>query len=362
MYLVTNRAMGNGHTMRVFGDTPNAAGPNELRMVQITEKNGKREVELIDDELSSAKVKQLKTKFNLDIDTTIPWHGSLEVACNLFEKSRDENKPILVFVHGYNNDVNDVYSTATELERIYNIIVLPFTWPANGGGKISGSASYLSDKADARASAEAFNRFIGKVHYFYSLLAAGCVNEIQHKVNDKYRDKDNPMAAAALYTEMISKACKVKINLLCHSMGNYLLKHSMKQSHNTASMLLFDNINLVAADANNEDHHVWVERLDVRCRINIVINENDAALRASRIKPGGEQLARLGHYLKKLNSDNATYLNITHVEFVGDDHSYFKGKPVAKNTNLRALFYDIFRGESVEQRLTYSASENYYFL
>jgi len=362
MFVVTNRVVGKGKTISTFGDTPNARGPNELRMAHVKKVDGKWRVAIVEDELSAAEVKHLNSDYHLNIDTSLPWHGSLSVACKLFDQAKEEDKPILIFTHGYNNDIGDVLDTALAIQTLYDCIVVPFSWPANGGGAISGTASYLSDKADARASSGAFNRFIGKVHYLHTLLSQANMNAIKAKVEAKYRNKDNPMAASSLYSELIDKACSIKISLLCHSMGNYLLKHSLMTSDNVTSKLIFDNINLVAADTNNHDHAKWVEKLDVRNRVHIVINEHDFALKASRVKPGGEQHARLGHYLKGLNAQNAIYIDASDASGVRGEHSYFKGPAVEGNAQLKALFNDLFNGNSVEKGLSYNPAANYYRL
>ena len=362
MFLVTNRVVGSGKTLSTFGDTPSPMGPNELRIVEVNKEGAKWSVAKVDDKLTAKEIEKLNEDFHLDIDSSQAWHGSLAVACKIFTQAREEKKSILIFTHGYNNDVSDVLKTAEALEALYGCIVVPFTWPANGGGALSGTASYLSDKADARASSGAFNRFIGKVHYFHCLLAQANLNAIKAKVEAKYKGKDNPMAAGELFAELVEKACAIKINLLCHSMGNYLLKHSLMTSDNVTSKLVFDNINLVAADTNNKDHATWVQKLDARNRIHIVINESDSALNASRIKPGQAQGARLGHYLKGLDAQNAIYIDVSDAEGVDSDHSYFKGKIVDNNGPLKALFNDLFNGNSVEKRLTYNASANYYEL
>jgi hypothetical protein len=126
--------------------------------------------------------------------------------------------------------------------------------------------------------------------------------------------------------------------------------------------LVFDNVNLVAADTNNKNHANWLDTIDVRNRIHVVINENDSALKASRIKPGKEQKARLGHYLKSLNSEHAVYIDVTEADDVNNEHSYYKGSAVAKNASLRALFNDLFNGNSVEKRLTYFDANKYFKL
>ncbi len=358
MYLITNRKLTNAKNLRAFGKTPNPKGPNELRMVSVVKSGKGWKVEPVIDELPDTTVKSLKSKLNLDINVEVQWYGSLQVACELFQRARTEKKSILFFVHGYNNDVSDVLKAAHTIESLYNIIVVPFTWPANGGGAISGTAAYLSDKADARASAGALNRAIRKIQEMHLLLTHSQQLKHQATANNKY--PNNPNAAASLFTKLVEKDCPVKLSLLCHSMGNYVLKHTLSTSENDTSKLVFDNVCLVAADANNEDHTKWVGQLDVRKRVYVVINENDSALKASRLKPGKEQKARLGHYLKKLNSPNSTYIDVTDVEHIGSEHTYFKGEPIQNNAKLKGVFDDMFNGNSVENALSYNADANTY--
>jgi len=148
MYLITNRALiPEKKGLDVFAKTPNPAGPNELRLMRVTKRNKRWEAKVIIDKLTPARVKALKNKHNMDLDISKPWHGSLKVACELFDQARRQKKSILFFIHGYNNDVEDVIETADQIEKLYEVIVVPFTWPANGGGAISGTASYF--KGDA---------------------------------------------------------------------------------------------------------------------------------------------------------------------------------------------------------------------
>ena len=359
MYLITNRKLTNRKSLKAFGDTPNPEGPNELRLVNV-EKSGKswKVAEVDKEPLSLAAVKELKTKYLLDIDPKIDWYGSLKVACELFERAHTEKKSILFFVHGYNNDVSDVLKAAHEIEALYNVIVVPFTWPANGGGALSGTAAYLSDKSDARVSAGALNRAVAKIQQYHLMLTRGMF--LKHRNAASKKHPDNPSAADSLFTKLVEMDCPVKISLLCHSMGNYVFKYTLSTSENATSQLVFDNICLVAADTNNENHIKWVGQLDVRKRVYIVINENDSALRASRIKPGKEQKARLGHYLKMLNCPNATYIDVTDVEPIGSEHTYFKGDAVRKNEKLKAIFKGMFNGESVEHELKYQSDSNTY--
>lgn len=103
------------------------------------------------------------------------------------------------------------------------------------------------------------------------------------------RHPDNQEAAQSLFSKLIDERCNVKLTLLCHSMGNYLLKKTLSTSENSLEELTFDNICLVAPDTNNHDHARWVEKFDVNNRFYVFINENDFALKWSRRKPGEEQ-------------------------------------------------------------------------
>jgi hypothetical protein len=364
MYLITNRMLHTNDKKKkgldVFGKNPNSEGPNELRLVQVTEKkNDTWLVKEVRDKLTPKTVEDLNEEFNLGIDTSKPWPGSLEVACELFAQAREQKKSILFFVHGYNNDVEDVMRAAQEIERLYEVIVVPFTWPANGGGKISGTASYLSDKADARASSGALNRAVGKIQQLHLMLTAARKSLLFARAQKRH--PNNGQDAQSHFVKLLDKDCAVTLNLLCHSMGNYVFKNTLKTGDNATSKLVFDNICLVAADANNKNHADWVGKLDVRKRINIVINENDSALKVSRIKPGDEQLARLGHYTRQLNSPNAVYIDVTEADHVGREHTYFKGDAV-DNESLRLMFKAMFNGRSVEQDLEFQPDYNSYKL
>lgn len=361
MYLITNRLLNSKQKdLKLFGSIPNAKGSHEINIVNVSEKNNKWVAKPINDVLTVERVKELKKKYKLDISVNDTWHGSLEVACELFENAIDSGKSILFFVHGYNNDVEDVLKSAEAIAALYNVIVVPFSWPANGGELINGAASYLSDKADARQSTNALNRIVGKIGYYHQLLTKGHSDKLRKKVAEKH--PENRVAARQLFTKLQGKACQTKISLLCHSMGNYVLKHTLMTSDSITKSLVFDNICLIAADTNNKDHKHWVGKLDVRNRCYIVINENDGALAASRVKPGDEQLARLGHYLRKLDATNAYYIDVTKTKGVFTEHTYFKDDAVDECNELRWVFNEMFNGRSIEQRLNYQVDTNTYIM
>ncbi len=363
MYLITNRDLrAESGGVEIFDSKPNRLGGNELRIVEVTGPLTKLRAKALKDELSQSRVAALKKQFDLKIDETRTWYASLEVACRLFKKASDEGKHLLLYVHGYNNNVKDVVATARRIERQYkDVIVVPFTWPAKGGGAISGAANYIDDKRDARASEGALDRVFEAVYKLHALLVESQTAHLWERATQRF--PDNHERARSEYVKLQSRVCRVSINLLCHSMGNYVLKHATLPTGARIRRLIFDNVALVAADTNNVDHARWVGVIESRGGTYVVINEDDYALQWSRRKPGEEQLARLGHHLRGLNAANATYIDVTETPHVRDDHSYYNGPPVEKNAKLRRVFHDIFTGrrpEHAASRLRYHAEINAY--
>ncbi len=103
MYLITNRVMTKAKNLKAFGKTPNPKGPNELLMVNVERSGDGWKVEPVMDELPIDTVNDLKTEYSLDIDVDLPWHGSLKVACELFDQARTENKELKALFDGMFN-------------------------------------------------------------------------------------------------------------------------------------------------------------------------------------------------------------------------------------------------------------------
>lgn len=358
MYFITNRQIDTSKRgYAKFTKHPNEKGPNELQAVEINGVNPPQ-IKLLNDRLSKIEVKRFKTKFKLDLDENEPHYASLKVACHVFEQARRQCKNVLLYVHGYNNDIEDVYATARELEKLYGVIVVTFTWPANGGGALSGTLSYLADKRDARASQDALNRCIDLVGKYHNMLTLSARKELEQRANKKF--PSNPTKQREHLSELLKRDCDLSVSMLCHSMGNYVLKHAMASELAESRKLIFDNVILAAADANNENHRDWVEALQVRKSVFITINENDYALSWSRRKPGEQQKARLGHYLRKLNSPNALYVDFTREKAVNNSHSYFDRKTIGSNKGVQRFFLKAFSGNNVMPYLQFEAHNNTY--
>lgn len=370
MFIVTNRELNPRKSgLEQFGKRPNPQGPNELRMVEVTGSRTRMRVDIVPDELNATwkRKGRITNKWleSMGLDPAEPTFGSIYVARKLFDavnpvrsgaSTRRKGRDLLLFVHGFNNDLEDVVTRARGFERNYGVEVLVFSWPANGGG-VAGTASYLSDKNDARASVGALDRTLAKVGDMLGRFHGAWSVEVQAEAAARF--PDNAEQRQQFVTRLVEKGCPFTVNLVLHSMGNYLYKQLMLSTAALSRGITFDNVTLVAADTNNEDHARWVDRIPARRRVFVTINEKDSALRASRLKFGAEQLARLGHWVYDLDASRATYVDFTGATKVGSSHAYFEGDPL-QNAAVKRFFRESFRGDAAEQRLPFDVAKNVY--
>ncbi len=292
MFIVTNRNIvdEDGTDFGVVGDVFNAEGPNRLRMLEATKKGRNWNLRVLPDKLTE----DLLTEAGIDK----PTNGDPVFASEyLFRKTiasakADQQSPkhIVFFVHGFNNTLEDVVVRCDGLAKNFGVEVVAFSWPANGG--ITGAASYLDDKRDAQSSVVAFDRALDRARELLQKMRESVIESITKKLAEKV--PVNSERFRELLAVEAQKHCPIRATLLLHSMGNYLLERTMKSTALRGHLPLFENILLCAADVNNLGHEEWVDRLQVRNRLYVAINESDNALRASRMKGGGRTARTFG--------------------------------------------------------------------
>lgn len=344
MFVVTNREIRARRKGLAQLGSVTAIGANSLRLVEATQVKGDWRIEILPDEISREMRKEVGIRAGED-----PAYASEYAARKIFRQMQKEKKNLLFFVHGYNNDVEAVLNRAAALERLYGVVVLCFSWPANGGGA-AGVADYLSDKRDAKASTGAFDRCLGRMADLFDMLLYENAISRSTLIDENKNSEKNRAELMRLQDDK----CPLSINMLVHSMGAYLYKHALLSTASYAHRLLFDNVILAAADTNNADHALWVDRVPCRKSTYITLNENDSALALSRAKLGDNQLARLGHYRHRLDSQQAIYVDFTGAPEVGDSHAYFEGAPTSKrHSYIFRFFTSVFNGRRLEDGLFY---------
>ena len=369
MFIVTNRNIRNqdGTDFDVVGETFNQKGPAELRLLEVRRKGRKWNVQVLpdiatDEMLAEAGITRPQPVTLADgrVEEAKPVYASQYAFKKIIASAladRDNPKHIVFFVHGFNNALEDVVERCDLLAKTYGVEVAAFSWPSNGGG-VRGVASYLDDKRDAQASVVAFDRALEKARELLGALREEALDNIVKTATDKGL-RVNSERFRERVTAKAEADCPVRSTLMLHSMGNYLLERTLKSSALRGSLPLFDNIAMCAADVNNATHAEWVDRLQPRSRLYVTINEDDGALRASRLKGGDEQLARLGHWTSCLDSSQAVYVDFTNAKRVGSSHAYFEGEAL-ENATVKKFFRAALRGQRAEQEvaLTYDSAKN----
>ena len=225
----------------------------------------------------TAKIRAYKEDLS-NADNTKNRYGSSEMFNELKTKTA-KGADILIYIHGFNNDWHDSVGSALALQEMVNkktsgkqdeIVVVLFSWPSNG--RIYPLVSYYDTRDDASniAGAKSFARGMLKLR--------DCLLSIE-----------------------TARQCQCKIHLLCHSMGNYVLQHSLESMINFASgklPLLFDHIFMCAADVDNDvfEPGKSMESLPkLARRISIYHNEQDLTLWVSdKTKGNPDRLGRDG--------------------------------------------------------------------
>ncbi|QPK65248.1 alpha/beta hydrolase [Methylomonas sp. LL1] len=207
--------------------------------------------------------------------------GSLALLQELRGKMKIDEADSLVFIHGFNVSFKEALESAGRMYDRYHALsggkytpnIFVFSWPSDGGivslssgGSLSG---YVNDRHDAEASGYAFARGLMKL-------------------------------AGFLRGTSTDEACRQKVNLIAHSMGNYVLRHALQQAKKIAGgkslSRIFDNIILTAADEDNdsfEHEHKLALLPDLAQRITAYFNNSDLALTISDYAKGNPD--RLGH-------------------------------------------------------------------
>lgn len=367
MYIVTNREVDESASdvARAFASRPNRLGPNELRFAEAWRERGKWRVRILPDQVTDEMAREvgLVAPSNPETGETLPLYASSYVARKLQNRinpratgADGSGCNLLFFVHGFNNDVTSILDRAEQLSETYGVEVLPFTWPANGGGA-RGVVSYKSDKRDAMASTGALDRVLARMEQLLHGLHEEHVRHTEAEANRRFPDDAEKWDR--FFTSQAEKWCPFSINMMLHSMGNYVYKHLLKSSVYRGDHLVFDNVIMVAPDTNNEDHAEWVDRIQCRGRVYITINERDSALAASRMKLGEQQKARLGHHPWRLDSRQTVYVDFTDQPHVTTSHAYFEGRPL-RNAKVKRFFNDAFNGKFAETDLPFEIARNMY--
>ena len=318
MLVATNRNINQGNfknnigNEKGFGEQVNAKGPNELRFARVEKKDDKWIVKLI------------KEPDNLSPDN-LPSQAEFK---RMAKQCTADRRSCVFYIHGYNKPFPETLEQAWLIQERYGVEVVLFSWPANTGGLP------LTEYRQARRIAQA---------------SFGALDSLLEKFGRYIQDWMNPMDEKALIE------CDVTINIMAHSLGNYLFEHYVLSQAYQAETRIFKNIVLSQADVNNNDHPKWIDKLITGQRIYITVNENDKILSWSEsLNP-----PRLGKTLDNLISERPQYFDFTAGKGVGKKHQLW-GE--VDNPIVQAFFDAVLNGRRGDEvaGFSYDAMLNAY--
>ncbi|WP_019026179.1 alpha/beta hydrolase [Colwellia piezophila] len=305
MYIITNRNINTRNFKdgvgdhEAFGDKVNIKGPNEVRYATAEKVAGKWQIKLV-------KETHPITENNL---------ASKKQFALIREQLTTSKKNCVFFVHGFNQSFKKNLEKAYDIEKLYGVEVIAFSWPSNPGG--FKTREYRHAKRTARASIGALDSTLEKLGHYLK----------------------EPFNREAL------EACDIKLTLMTFSLGNYLFQNYVIDSIYENETAIFENVVLCQADVDNKHHAKWVDLIETGKRVYVTINENDYVLKWSDFN---FQKDRLGRTASKLNAENVAYFDFTDGKGVGKTHGVFykKTNPVVKS--FFNLVLNGKRGEKVE--------------
>ena len=259
------------------------------------------------------------------------WRLAVRAAADGVEDEiTDTTGDVLVFVHGYNNDMNAITWRTEMLQSTLEVqgwkgLVIAFDWPSDNS-----TLNYLEDRSDAAAVAD---RMVKD--------AIGLLAEAQ-------ADDENP--------------CKINVHLLGHSTGAYVIMEAFAQSQKKGSFFKSDwrvaQVALIGGDiasSSLKSNSEWSRPLFDRCvRLTNYSNQFDKVLGVSNAKRLGTS-ARVGRVglpadanAKAVNVNCSNYFatkDPKKSEFNGTfNHSWHIGDPVFALDLAMTLEAEIDRG------------------
>jgi len=264
---------------------------------------------------------------------------------------KTSTKNVLIFVHGASNTFEDAV-TRGAYNKLWlakdgaasDFDLVAYSWPARTyqyWNLLDDATGYRHDQAEAAASAVQFGKFLAQVQRIRAVIGTR------------------------------------KLNLLCHSMGNYTLGFGVGQwakDHPVAAAApLFDNAVLAAADEfattfTTPDRGRLATLKSLAKRITVYFNYDDVLMHLSHIANGDFRLGYDGppNRADKTIFDAATYAMVdctgvndyisTLLEQPDQSHQYYRQSPTVRKDIAATL-----RGE-VPKRPHYDAKTNAYSL
>lgn len=231
----------------------------------------------------------------------------------------NKGESITLFVHGHGKSFIRALNRTYRIKKRYNKTFILFDWPSRNSN---------------------FNKSLKRVRRcgenFYNLIL-----ELEDYKNIHFKQDQ-------------------KLNMLCHSLGNYFISHLVVNGNNQyLNRIIFDNLILNAAAIKAKKHDEVLEQIHFAKNMYIMSNENDKVLRGANLIMSGKML---GNFILRPLAKNFNYIDFTEVAEM--EHTYYIGYHEFEYSN--PLFFNIYNslllGEQVNTNILTKGSEKNMFI
>ena len=260
----------------------------------------------------------------------------------------DDEKPVLIFLHGNNTAPAGCFTRCKELEEQYKVSVIGYSWESQGflpdGRK---SAEIENEKTQKKG--ENWEEELAGIQTKES-MDAGWIQKKAHRYGQAKLNAQQSRNSLARFLRLIAAARLAtknkKLSFAAFSLGCNFLKEAIKEQDAEASLGVMHNVILLSACTSALGHAKWAEQIHPLQRTYITFNKADSVLLGASIV---DKDIKLG---ANPGVDRASGTKFRYIDFAGaknmkiGGHRYFVADPKKKlSKQATLLFTRIFRSE-----------------
>ncbi|HEX2544165.1 MAG TPA: alpha/beta hydrolase [Ramlibacter sp.] len=250
------------------------------------------------------------------------------------------NKPVVVYIHGFNNEPITCLRRCEKLAAMYDVEVVAFAWPAEGllsdGGHVPETGDVvMGEDEDSLAAVRPATK-----------KSSGIKGLMRRFRQAKFNAEDSVEALGAFLRVVAAarlRADAQPFTLVAHSLGAHLLHHALRQVTGVReAAAVASNVALLAPCVRAAGHDEWVQLLRPTRRTYITFAQADHVLEGARWADGDVKLG-VNPGKKLLAAPAFRYVCFTGTNAGAGAHRYFIESTDGRD---QTLFRRIFRSEA----------------
>ena len=252
-------------------------------------------------------------------------------------------RPVLAYVHGYDNPPAALFERCERLEQLYDVEVVGFSWPSEGR-LFDGHALAAAAALPPGAMGEEIE-LAGVTEQAVLTQQRGIAGLLQRYRQAKVNAAQS-VQAFERFTHLLAlarlSAVRQPLTVAAHSLGAYLLQQSLGEPGAATALGVAQNIVLLAPCCASAGHREWLQRLHPGGQLVITVNQGDQVLMGARVADRNE--AKLGSDPgAKLLEQWVRYAHVDGSKLDWAGHSYFAQADMP--ADLQRLFGRVFSSQ-----------------